>query len=398
MRGGGGVLQWPMPRRPGRSVCINVSACASDGASCDVAADCCSLGCFEGTCSSTAMCATHEDQCSENSNCCSNSCHEGSCKLAGECRPFGEECQSANDCCSRQCGDDARCSRGGKCRGEGEICSDGGDCCNGQCEEGRCAILSECDPVGEPCDTSEECCSRACVDDGTGFKSCQYLGGCRPSGELCRSDSECCNYRAGNDPSDCNAPTSNPGVCKIIDAEAGIGRCDNPGMFAPAGEICEPNSNECCPGNPEGKLYCHLTFYGVNRCLLCKVQGTQCNDGSECCGGNCVDGQCGAPPDADGGGPDACVGDGEECATPDECCGRICVPDSNGVLTCDTGCRPKAGLCTANADCCSGNCLNGSCDDTEVVCTPLGGDCTDSGDCCSALCVDNTCQARRTVR
>jgi hypothetical protein len=253
-------------------------------------------------------------------------------------------------------------------------------------------VLSECDPVGEACDTSEECCSRACVDDGTGFKSCQYLGGCRPTGELCRSDGECCNFRAGNDVSNCNAPAANPGICKIIDAEEGIGRCDNPGMFAPAGELCEPNSNECCPGVPEGKLYCATTFFGVQRCLLCKPAEAECQNDSECCGGHCVDGACG-PGMTDGGTDEPpCTADGGECATPDECCGRMCTPDAEGVLRCGSTCIPVDGVCTTHTDCCTTNCVNGRCGPRDVDCIPLGGTCMTAADCCSASCIGGSCQ------
>jgi hypothetical protein len=237
--------------------------------------------------------------------------------------------------------------------------------------------------VGEACDTSDECCSRACVDDGTGYKSCQYLGGCRPFGELCRKDSECCNFNAGNNPQNCNAPATNPGICRIIDQAEGIGRCDNPGNFAPAGELCGPNTNECCPGVPDGKLVCQTTFFGVERCLLCRPGGVDCTDNSQCCGGQCVNGKCGGT---------SCVPNGQGCATPDECCGKICTPDAQGVLRCGSTCIPVTGACTTNADCCTGNCTNGKCANREVDCLPLGGACTDPARCCSRICVSGTCR------
>src|SRR5690606_19343534 len=149
-----------------------------------------------------------------------------------------------------------------------------------------------CDPAGEACTDSSECCSRACVDDGTGFKACHYLGGCMPTGELCRRDAECCNFKAGSNPQNCGESDDNTGICQIFDEEEGIGRCGNPGMFAPPGELCVPNSNECCPGAGEGKLYCHVTYFGVERCLLCKLEGTDCSNDGECCGGSCVEGEC----------------------------------------------------------------------------------------------------------
>ena len=371
---------------PSGQTCVAAKSCAGDGANCQVAADCCSLGCSAGKCSASVMCGVKGGDCST-SHCCSNRCDGGRCALAGQCRPFGETCQSNNDCCSQRCSDDSRCLAGGKCRSEGEMSARARTAATANATTGA-AQCSECDPVGQACETSDKCCSRACVDDGTGYKSCQYLGGCRPAGELCRQDSECCNFNASQDPKNCNAPAANPGICRIIDSQERIGRCDNPGQFAPAGELCGPNTNECCPGVPEGKLYCHDTFFGVERCLLCKPKGTQCTDDAQCCGGHCAAGTCAGGD----GGDSSCTADGSTCSTPDECCGRICTPDSKGALRCRSECVPVSGACTTDADCCTGNCFEGSCGDKQVNCVPLGGACSGPTLCCSQACVAGTCQ------
>jgi hypothetical protein len=181
-------------------------------------------------------------------------------------------------------------------------------------------------------------------------------------------------------------------VCEIFDEEEGIGRCGNPGMFAPAGELCVPNSNECCPGAGEGHLYCHETYFGVERCLLCKLEGTDCSDDSECCGGSCEDGSC-----ADG----SCTPSGDECATADECCDGPCTPDAEGVLRCQLECVPVEDACTSDADCCTGNCNFGICDDEEVECIPVGitaAVCETDADCCDGLCNTDTGNCYISIR
>ncbi len=301
---------------------------------------------------------------------------------------------------------------GGRCRSEGEICAAASDCCNGQCVSGRCAVLSECDPAGEACDTSGECCSRACADDGTGFTSCQFLGGCRPFGELCRADSDCCNDAATTTPGVCeridtgdcspacaSGEICNSGVC-VAEADA-IGRCANPPSCAPAGEICgvggsSMGTNECCPGNPDGREFCVPSAAGVHRCLfgfpMCLPDGRMCTSDDECCTGVCMDGTCGASSTMDGGTTPMCLADGAVCATPDQCCSGICTDaDGDGVLTCNEMCVADGGSCTTSADCCSGNCrTDGTCGPADVMCLPLGADCTADGDCCSGYCDPGT--------
>jgi len=203
--------------------------------------------------------------------------------------------------------------------------------------------------VGEACGNDEECCSRACRDDGTGYKSCRYLGGCRPFGELCRDDADCCN----------DAVDSADGTCEIFNPTTGVGRCTNPPACAPAGEVCEGGTNECCPGNPDGKEFCLTTAIGVDRCfvseLMCATEGSNCSDPSDCCSGVCEDGMCGAL---------VCIADEQPCAFSDQCCSGICAPDSvTGELVCSPACLPDGESCTADGDCC-----NGFCDPQTLIC------------------------------
>jgi hypothetical protein len=204
----------------------------------------------------------------------------------------------------------------------------------------------------------------------------------------------------------------------IIDQTEGIGRCNNPGQCAPAGEICEPNSNACCPDEMDiGRMLCQPGVAGVLRCgsLGCRLDGEVCQMDGDCCSGTCTNGFCmgGVMCTLDGiacaGTADCCSGIctnnvcgdacaqmGEACATNADCCGGVvCAPDANGVLLCGAAtCVADGQTCTAASDCCSGNCrVDGTCGPTEVECAPLGAACTVNTDCCSGYCGPNmTCE------
>lgn len=231
-----------------------------------------------------------------------------------------------------------RCGTSGACRVVGEICGAAEDCCSFNCVVpegdtlGQCVTMpgfSECKSVGEPCEQDTTCCSFTCRDDGTGFQSCQYLSGCRPMGELCRQDSDCCNYSVQPE-----------GVCaKTVNED--VGRCQNPGGDAPAGEVCatdgggQSGSNTCMPGGSEGKENCRPTTVGTYRCFEEVV---------------------------------VCLDQGQSCALGDQCCSGICAPDVDGNLVCDPvaecpetdpmckTCRGSGETCTGSTDCCSNFC------------------------------------------
>jgi hypothetical protein len=187
----------------------------------------------------------------------------------------------------------------------------------------------------------------------------------------------------------CYAPLAGPGTCVVFNAALGIGRCDNVGGCAPAGEICEPGTNECCPGNPEGQAFCQPGALGVLRCQVsatsCKPAGSPCDQGAEGCSGVCTDKTCGAP---------ACIPDGEPCAFGDQCCGKICAPDpTTGALVCSPACIQPGQGCTTHADCCDGYCdpKTLTCGQPPSGCVPLGGSCKVNTDCCSGGCVGSVC-------
>ncbi|HLV19511.1 MAG TPA: hypothetical protein VKZ49_01465 [Polyangiaceae bacterium] len=68
------------------------------------------------------------------------------------------------------------------------------------------------------------------------------------------------------------------------------------------------------------------------------------------------------------------------------------MPDAEGVLRCGPSCIPDGRTCTTGADCCTGNCTDGSCSPPDVECLPLGATCTSAAECCSGECIDGTCQ------
>ncbi|HET9599833.1 MAG TPA: hypothetical protein VFP65_29935 [Anaeromyxobacteraceae bacterium] len=96
----------------------------------------------------------------------------------------------------------------------------------------------------------------------------------------------------------------------------------------------------------------------------------------------------GSTPDA-GGTPDAgtialvaCTTLSEPalaCTAPGECCSNDCV---NG--SCKAVCRADGQACTAATDCCSLACNGGVCGGT--ICTQFGQDCTSASQCCSGVC------------
>ena len=78
--------------------------CLGDGEPCEIAGDCCSLGCFDGLCDEEATCAVEGADCLANAECCSNVCESGTCdKAPTSCSPLGELCSSDGNCCSESC-------------------------------------------------------------------------------------------------------------------------------------------------------------------------------------------------------------------------------------------------------------------------------------------------------
>lgn len=83
-----------------------------------------------------------------------------------------------------------------------------------------------------------------------------------------------------------------------------------------------------------------------------------------------------------------CTPNDSACTADDECCSGNC-DDSGTCSAPDTTCIEDGGLCQAGIFCCSGlDCApGGHCPSTE--CTPDDGDCASDGDCCSGHCDDS---------
>jgi hypothetical protein len=309
--------------------------CHPSGAPCAVAADCCSLGC-DGAFCVDSLCFTDGETCGNNAECCSNRCIDGACETTGGCLPVGEDCGLGGSagCCSLNCtlaeDDRMRCSGIGACRSEGEVCSEPADCCTYQCESGYCRVDPDCNTSGLVCESDEDCCSGKCNNDGSGFQTCTPLGGCTPTGDLCFTDDVCCS----------DAAHDGSGACEAANV---IGNCGQPLGCAPAGELCGPLYQACCPclapadtatcPNASGAAFCRQTTEGVARCFSdnCVLGGGDCDADGDCCSGDCNGVSC-----EDGF---ECREDGAPCAMPDQCCCGKCEQD--GFFTGEFVCCPE---------------------------------------------------------
>jgi len=125
----------------------------------------------------------------------------------------------------------------------------------------------------------------------------------------------------------------------------------------------------------------------------CHPFGSNCASNSECCTGACY-ATCGQPA-------------GQPCLMPSDCTSYVCTNDvcACGEGYCATGadccggisctlyfdlfpgiqvgycCNEVGGACQGPADCCDGNCVNGTCQ-----CLATAGGCRNDNDCCSGIC------------
>jgi hypothetical protein len=80
---------------------------------------------------------------------------------------------------------------------------------------------------------------------------------------------------------------------------------------------------------------------------------------------------------------------GHACTAPSECCSQECV---NGSCQAPP-CTADNASCSTNAQCCSGACNNGTCTPLNTNCKTLGNPCTANSDCCSLFCQNGYCAA-----
>jgi hypothetical protein len=187
--------------------------------------------------------------------------------------------------------------------------------------------------------------------------------------------------------------------------------CAPSGPGKASGATCT-TPNECESGRCEP-----VTGEPTEACLAaCFSDGVACTRALDCCSTGCLSGKC--------GGQCKVVGDG--CTVNAECCSNVCdagecqvdMPNrdcrptgedcgkgsgSGCCNTCDkqTGrcdfgpdtCFAQGVACTADAQCCHGQCLTGKC---TTLCVAEAGACTGDADCCSVSCVAGKCQPPST--
>ncbi len=187
-----------------------------------------------------------------------------------------------------------------------------------------------------------------------------------------------------------DAATAGGSNANIVDVDAGDDSCSSNGDCTPP-EVCLFDS-------ATGELACGIGDGS-------KGTGEACMDGSECASGICLNGQCADPCAGEEDCPagytceasmvptdtgsvtiNVCVPEGAPCLSDNDCTGTdVCVVDRETDLI--LGCGNAVGtgnvgdVCTADADCASNLCLDGTC---SAPCEAPN-DCNDAGSTC-----DNT--------
>lgn len=277
----------------------------------------------------------------------------GGCSVPADCDD-GNEC-TIDDCVAGSCtytpvADDTACTVGGTI------------CCGGTCTTATCSSAADCNDA-DPCTTA------TCNNSGTCAASCSNTpitlcvggDGCCPAGCTPANDSDCsaCDNdgvcESGEDCDNC------PNDC--IGDTGGTPGCDN-GTCEP-GEDCNNCPQDCrqkTNGNPNNRYCCDgdLPDCGDSRC---SEGGFACGPvgGGFCCGQDgCEAGEdscncaldCGAP------GAEICDnGVDDDCDTLVDCDDTADCPSNQPPCICGGNKDP----CSADADCCSNNCKNGSC-------------------------------------
>jgi hypothetical protein len=418
--------------------CSEQVTCRASGEACASPVDCCTGTCVSGTCG-TVSCAVNGGLCALGPECCSGTCDAGTCTevTGATCGTLYQTCLTGADCCSTNCLN-GRCASAFSCQANGDLCFSDADCCGRTCSQndggaGLCQFITGgggggCLQGGNPCSSGTNCCSRVCADPGSGVSVCLPAGGCRLTGDSCNSDDECCG--GGLNPN---------GSVLCIN-----GRCDNGQSCNGVGNICGARvlpdggasnaSQNCCNGR---KDVCQVDSSGIPRCFGgCpnNVCPSNCPNGFDGTAGCCIAGgdvcqfkdQCcsGAPclPGPDGGVArctiSSCIPVGDTCnPSASNCCnGTVCLqsteltwvcqspirgdggtepepgPDGGtsdgGVLLPDGGmdgaCRANGSSCDVAVQCCSSQCISGTCK-APGACQPQDGACSASADCCSGL-------------
>ncbi|RLB48553.1 MAG: hypothetical protein DRJ42_22965, partial [Deltaproteobacteria bacterium] len=325
-------------------VCDDTFACTDD--SCDAGLDACLYTPFDARCDDSAYCNGTET-CTVGVGCESGTailCNDGiACS--------DDSCNEASDMCEA-------IFNSGNCGG-GEVCTAVG-CTPGSACTGPTASL--CDD-GLYCNGVETCSSSTSTPGvcqaGTA-PSCNDFNACTV--DSCSDASGSCTHT----PRDIDLDGFGDDACGGDDCNDG-----DPAINPTATDICDGVDNDC-DGLIDGGL---------------SSAGDMCSAGPQCCSGNCASGIC---VDATG----SCQRILDTCTADSECCTGLCSASIDGALRCQVpgGCGVGGTACLTAADCCSGGCVGGFCDDT-ATCGDDGEACTTSVECCSHDCNGTTCES-----
>ncbi|MBK8255273.1 MAG: hypothetical protein IPK82_21760 [Polyangiaceae bacterium] len=334
--------------------CSGAGACAllPAGSACTNNAECSSTFCVDGVCCNTA--------CNTLCNACT-AVKKGS-GADGACGAVAANLDPDSECAGAQV-----CNGSSLCKlPNGEACALGTDCVSGNCIDGVCCnttctgtcnactaakkgsgLDGVCGAIGANTDPDNECLGAFSCN---GASACALLANgaaCTANGE-CTSgfcaDGVCCNTACNTLCNACTAAKKNSGA---------DGTCGTiPVNLDPDNE---------CPGS--------TSCSGAGTCSLF-ANGTTCTLNAECTSGNCVDGVCcntsctatcnACTTAKKGSGANGTCGVIITGTDPDgECAGAT---NCNGAGACTT--LANGAVCTLNAECASGNCVDGVCCNT----------------------------------
>jgi hypothetical protein len=153
-----------------------------------------------------------------------------------------------------------------------------------------------------------------------------------------------------------------------------------PGACAGAGAPCSSRA-DCCSGLCEP-----VDGTATRACLAtCLPPGAACQRADDCCSFGCNAGVCGGP---------ECLQEGSNCTANSQCCSNLCDPAQGNKCSLDpaASCRPTGEDCNSGGGSpCCGTCNGASqrCDPGSGPCRPLGTVCTTQADCCHGSCMDD---------
>ncbi len=398
--------------QPGAALqCNDNNLCTAD--SCDAKLGCKNLPADGTPCDADANDCTVNDAC-KGGSCVAGpakSCATGEPCVSATCDPVNGACVTTNTE-GAPCTDGNPCTlgatcTGGKCVGSGALCDDKNSCtvdvcdskvgclhtaASGPCDDGSvCTVNDVCNGTNcvgtaqdaTACVDTNPCTNDACDpklgcthtpangtfcydgDDCTLGDHCQG-GSCVGSSNACAcaTTSDCGQYDDGNPCNgvlycdSVNAPTG----CKLNPSSIIV--CSTSGDTSCADSACDPKTGQCTLTlKPNG--------------LVCNADNNLCTQGDNCQNGSCTPG---IAPDCDDKNP---------------CTTDACDPSSGCTHAFNTSpCNADGDACTANDQCASGVCQQGTkkvCDDGEFCtydsCDPTTGQCVFEG--ATISCSDN---------